>query len=241
MNRHEIQSEIYRLASMIGEPAPSIRSSKDMVQFFNHFDQAWWAKLKAIHIQELIRAERLLRAVLSPTEYGDWRKEKYKPNEELTKKFRSRVRWAVNAKAGAKSRANAGNRSKIVGQLAITPPGPGQANTIAKRVGCTPHEVRRVKRAEKRQAAEKNGPIGLALSAGIHYLSPVDNAEAGERGCRRNSTWPYQMTRSVRLRTRFGPRWSARLAIRSISTSEPNSRSKPACLGRAEPRSASTS
>jgi hypothetical protein len=99
---------------MIGEPAPSIHTSKDMVQFYNHFDQAWQAKLKAIHIRELIRAERLLGAVLSPTEYGDWRKAKYKPNEKLDKKFRNRVRWLNNAKAGAKSRSNDGKRNEIV-------------------------------------------------------------------------------------------------------------------------------
>ena len=161
MKRHEIQSEICRLASMIGERAPSIRTSNDMVQFFNHFDQAWQEKLKAIYIQELIRAERLLRAVLSPVEYGDWRKAKYKPSEELYKKFRRRVRWAINSKAGANKRSKDGNRSEIVCQLAVTSPGPSQANTIAKRVGCTPHEVRRVRRTEKQRIAEKNGSTGL--------------------------------------------------------------------------------
>jgi hypothetical protein len=161
MNRNEIQSEIYRLAAMVGEHAPLIHTDKDMLEFFNHFDQAWQAKLKAIHIRELIRAERLLRAVLSPSEYGDWRKAKYKPNEEFNNKFRNRVRWTVNAKAGAKKRSNDGNRITIVRQLAITPPGPGQANRIAKRVGCTPHEVRRIGRTEKQRAAQKNGPIGL--------------------------------------------------------------------------------
>jgi hypothetical protein len=45
MSPNEIQSELYRLASIIGEPAPLIHSGKDMVEFFNHFDQAWLAKL----------------------------------------------------------------------------------------------------------------------------------------------------------------------------------------------------
>lgn len=161
MNRHEIQGEIYRLASMIGEPAPSIRSSKDMVQLFNHFDHAWQAKLRAIHTRELIRAERLLRAVLRPNEYDDWRKAKYKPNEELTRKFRNRVRWTKNARTGAKRYSDEGKRSEIVRQLAVTPLGPKQANTVAKRVGCTAHEVRRVRRTEKQQAVEKNGSTGL--------------------------------------------------------------------------------
>jgi integrase len=161
MSPDEFQSEISRLASIIGEPAPSIRSGKDAVEFFNHFDRALLAKLKAIHVRELIRAERLLRAVLSPTEYGDWRKARYKPNEELTRKFLNRVRRVENAKGLAKSHSNAGMRNEIVRQLAVTPLGPSQANTIAKRVGCTPHEVRRVRRTEERRAAQKNGSIGL--------------------------------------------------------------------------------
>jgi hypothetical protein len=157
----EIQSELYRLASIIGEPVPSIRSGRDMIEFFNRFDQALGVKLKGIHFQELIRAERLLRAVLTPNDYNDWRKGKYKPDQNLMRRFRNRVRWSENSKAGAKSRIKGGNRNEIVRQLVVTPAGPGQASKIAKRVGCTPHEVRRVRRTENQRAAQKNGPIGL--------------------------------------------------------------------------------
>src|SRR5271170_3132691 len=78
-----------------------------MVEFYDRFEQTLRARLNYvrdyIYYAECIRADRLLKGALGPTDYSYWRDEKLKTAqdeiEKKTKKFRVKVGQYDNLKA----------------------------------------------------------------------------------------------------------------------------------------------